>query len=95
MQAKEITYSQSCTFHRMCEWIREFVHANKLFQVTKVTIPKEDECSPQKSLTKKKGYHRIEQMECSLIDGIYVPKEGMSSSPHSENSFFLSSQASF
>lgn len=79
----------------MCEWIREFVQTNRLFQVTKVIIPKEEEWSPQKSLTKKKGYHRIEQMECSLIDGVFVPKEGISSSPQSERHFFLSSQTSF
>ena len=79
----------------MCECIRDFVHANKLFHATKVTIPKDEEWSPLKSLTKKKGYNRIEQMECSMIDGKYVPKEGMSPAPHSENNFFLSSQTSF
>jgi hypothetical protein len=58
------------------EKINDFSNANKVFQVNKVVCLKEEgEKAVFKTLNKKKGYTRIEQMNSSFIDGVFVTKE--------------------
>jgi hypothetical protein len=61
------------------EKINDFSNANKVFQANKVVCLKEEgEKTPFKTLNKKKGYTRIEQMNSSFIDGVFVPKQTLS-----------------